>query len=46
MLVWWVIASPDGYTNDAEGKFDWAEPDEEVLAFVNDQERGIGTYRY
>jgi dihydrofolate reductase len=46
MLVYSVIASLDGYTNDAEGKFDWAEPDEEVLAFVNDQERGIGTYLY
>jgi dihydrofolate reductase len=46
MLVYTVIASFDGYTNDAEGKFDWARPDEEVLAFVNDQERGIGTYLY
>jgi len=46
MLVYSVIASLDGYTNDAEGRFDWAEPDEEVLAFVNDQERGIGTYLY
>jgi dihydrofolate reductase len=46
MLVYAVIASLDGYTADAEGKFDWAEPDEEVLAFVNDQERGIGTYLY
>jgi len=46
MLVYSVIASLDGYTNDTEGKFDWAEPDEEVLTFVNDQERGIGTYLY
>jgi dihydrofolate reductase len=46
MLVYSVIASLDGYTADAEGKFDWAEPDEEVFAFVNDQERGIGTYLY
>jgi dihydrofolate reductase len=46
MLVYSVIASLDGYTADAAGKFDWAEPDEEVLAFVNDQERGIGTYLY
>jgi len=46
MLVYSVIASLDGYTNDAEGKFDWAEPDEEVFAFVNDQERGVGTYLY
>ncbi|HET6189943.1 MAG TPA: hypothetical protein VFE59_23480, partial [Trebonia sp.] len=46
MLVYSVIASLDGYTADAEGKFDWAEPDEEVLAFVNDVERGIGTHLY
>ena len=26
MLVYAVIASLDGYTNDAKGKFDWAEP--------------------
>jgi dihydrofolate reductase len=44
MLVYSVIASLDGYTNDAEGKFDWAEPDEEVHAFVNDLERGTATY--
>ncbi len=46
MLVYSVIASLDGYTADAEGKFDWAEPDEEVHAFVNERERGIGTYLY
>src|ERR1700743_3502909 len=46
MLIYSVIASLDLYTADAEGKFDWAEPDEEVFAFVNDQERGIGTYLY
>src|ERR1700739_4755578 len=46
MLVYSVIASLDLYTADAEGKFDWAEPDEEVFAFVNDLERGIGTYLY
>jgi dihydrofolate reductase len=46
MLVYSVIASLDGYTTDAEGKFDWAEPDEEVFAYVNEVERGIGTYLY
>ena len=46
MLIYSVIASLDLYTADAEGKFDWAEPDEEVFAFVNDQERGTGTYLY
>ena len=46
MLVYSMIASLDGYITDAEGKFDWAEPDEEVFAFVNELERGIGTYLY
>ncbi|GHF56193.1 dihydrofolate reductase [Amycolatopsis bartoniae] len=45
-LVYTGIASLDGYTVDAEGKFDWAEPDEEVHAFVNDLERPLGTYLY
>jgi dihydrofolate reductase len=46
MLIYSAIASLDGYTADAEGRFDWAEPDLEVHAFVNDLERGIGTYLY
>src|SRR5919198_5727756 len=46
MLVYSTIASLDGYTADSEGKFDWAEPDAEVHAFINDLERGIGTYLY
>jgi dihydrofolate reductase len=45
-LIYSSITSLDGYINDAQGKFDWAEPDEEVLAFVNEQERPIGTYLY
>jgi len=31
---------------DKDGNFDWAAPDEEVHAFVNDLERPIGTYLY
>jgi dihydrofolate reductase len=46
MLIYSTIASLDGYTADEEGKFDWAEPDAEVHAFVNDLEREIGTYLY
>jgi dihydrofolate reductase len=46
MLIYSMIASLDGYTADADGKFDWAAPDEEVHAFVNDLERGIGTHLY
>jgi len=45
-VIYSVIASLDGYVNDAEGGFAWARPDAEVHAFVNDQERDIGTYLY
>jgi dihydrofolate reductase len=45
-LIYSSIASLDGYVADKDGKFDWAAPDEEVHAFVNDLERPIGTYLY
>lgn len=45
-LIYSTIASLDGYVADAEGNFDWGAPDEEVHGFVNDLERGIGTYLY
>ncbi len=45
-LIYSVITSLDGYVADVDGNFDWAEPSEEVHAFVNDQERSIGTYLY
>src|SRR3954468_4928817 len=46
LLRFSAIASVDGYIEDRSGAFDWAEPDEEVHAFVNDQERSVGTYLY
>ena len=45
-LIYSAIASLDGYVADADGRFDWAEPDEEVHSFVNDLERPVGTYLY
>jgi dihydrofolate reductase len=45
-LVYATIASLDGYTADAEGNFGWGEPDPEVFAFINELERGVGTYLY
>jgi dihydrofolate reductase len=45
-LIYSAITSLDGYIEDDEGKFDWAAPDDEVHAFVNDLERPIGTYLY
>jgi dihydrofolate reductase len=45
-LVYSALASLDGYIEDSSGSFEWAVPDEEVHAFVNDLERPIGTYLY
>lgn len=45
-LIYSAITSLDGYIEDENGKFDWAEPDDEVFAFVNELERPIGTYLY
>jgi dihydrofolate reductase len=45
-LIYSAITSLDGYVADEDGNFDWAAPDEEVHAFVNDLERPVGTYLY
>ncbi len=45
-LIYSAICSLDGYVEDEHGKFDWAAPDEEVHAFVNELERPVGTYLY
>jgi dihydrofolate reductase len=45
-LIYSSITSLDGYVADKDGNFDWAAPDEEVHAFVNDLERPVGTYLY
>ena len=45
-LIYSAIASLDGYICDEDGDFDWAEPDDELHAYVNDLERPVGTYLY
>ena len=45
-LIYSAIASADGYVEDADGAFGWAEPDEELFRFVNELERPVGTYLY
>jgi dihydrofolate reductase len=45
-LIYSFIASLDGYAADEDGNFDWAVPDEEVHAFINDLARPFGTYLY
>jgi dihydrofolate reductase len=45
-LIYLAIGSLDGYVEDVSGRFEWAAPDDEVHAFVNELERPIGTYLY
>jgi dihydrofolate reductase len=45
-LTYLMFASLDGYVADAQGGFDWAEPNEEVHRFVNGVERSVGTHLY
>ena len=45
-LIYSAITSLDGHISDVDGNFDWAEPDAEVHAFVNDLERPVGTHLY
>src|SRR5262245_22828314 len=45
-LIYSAITSLDGYIADEHGSFDWAAPDEEVHAFVNDLQRPAGTHLY
>lgn len=46
-LVYSMIVSLDGYVADEEGEFaSWAQPDEQVLAAVNEEVAGVSTYLY
>ncbi|AXH96543.1 dihydrofolate reductase family protein [Ornithinimicrobium avium] len=45
-LIYAANVSLDGYLEDKDGSFDWSVPDDEVHAFWNEHERGIGTSLY
>ena len=45
-LIYSAITSLDGYIEDDEGKFDWAAPDDDVHAFINNLERPIGAHLF
>jgi dihydrofolate reductase len=45
-LIYSTITSLDCFVEDSDGSFDWAAPDEELFAFVNQRERTIGTYLF
>ncbi len=46
LLRYTAQMSLDGYVSDRDGRFDWAEPDEEVHSLINDLEREVGVYLY
>ncbi|KQX73976.1 MULTISPECIES: dihydrofolate reductase family protein [Aeromicrobium] len=45
-LIYSCNVSLDGYSADAEGRFDWSQPDEQVHAVTADLLRPMGTHLY
>jgi dihydrofolate reductase len=45
-LIYSMIMSLDGYTEDGHGDFGWGAPDEEVFAHINELASTFGTYLY
>jgi dihydrofolate reductase len=45
-LIYSMLTSLDGYTEDEHGQFGWAAPDEEVHAYVTELASPLGTYLY
>jgi dihydrofolate reductase len=45
-LIYTAITSLDGYVEDGEGSIAWSAPNDELVSFINDLERPIGTYLY
>jgi dihydrofolate reductase len=45
-LVYLMNTSLDGYVADAQGGFDWTDPDDECFACITDCIRPMGTYLY
>ncbi|MBK8136555.1 MAG: dihydrofolate reductase family protein [Chloroflexi bacterium] len=45
-LIYFMPMSLDGFIAGETDNLDWSMPDEEVLAFINDLHRPIGTYLY
>ncbi|WP_454857049.1 dihydrofolate reductase family protein [Promicromonospora soli] len=43
-LSYFANMSADGYMVDADGKFDWAYPSDEVHAFINEIESDVAVY--
>jgi dihydrofolate reductase len=45
-LIYVANVSLDGYTEDADGRFEWTAPIDEVFTFITDIVRPVSTYLY
>jgi len=45
-LIYSMLTSLDGYTEDEHGDFGWGAPEEEVHSYVNELASSLGTYLY
>ncbi len=45
-LIYLTNVSVDGYIEDADGNFDWTDPDDDVFKFITDLVRPVGTFLY
>lgn len=45
-LIYSMLASLDGFVEDADGGFGWAAPSDEVHGFANEIGATVGTYLY
>lgn len=45
-LIYAANVSLDGYIEDANGKFEWTAPNDEVFTFITEIVRPVGTYLY
>ncbi len=45
-LIYLTLMSLDGYIEDTEGGFDWAEPSEEAHTYINELMRPVGVFFY
>jgi dihydrofolate reductase len=45
-LIYVANVSLDGYIEDEHGNFEWTAPDDDVLAFITDLVRPLGTHLY
>ncbi len=45
-LIYSMIQSLDGYIEDAQGRFGWGAPDDEVHSYINELTSSLGTHLY